>query len=120
MINKRKTGEKQECLAEDYLRHQGYLILERNFRCRQGEIDLIGRQGKYLCFIEVKYRSSEKHGMPEESVNIKKQMRISKAAAYYVNKNKLSFEEPYRFDVVSILGEKIKLITNAFEYYGAC
>ena len=54
-MNKRKTGQEQEVKAACFLKTQGYQILERNYRCKKGEIDLIAREGQYLVFVEVKY-----------------------------------------------------------------
>ena len=66
--NKRETGTRKEELAADFLTRRGVKILERNFRCRQGEIDLIGMDGQYLVFVEVKYRKTARNGMPAEAV----------------------------------------------------
>ena len=65
--NKRETGTRKEELAADFLTRRGVKILERNFRCRQGEIDLIGMDGQYLVFVEVKYRKTARNGMPAEA-----------------------------------------------------
>ena len=59
-MNKRKTGQEQEVKAACFLKTQGYQILERNYRCKKGEIDLIAREGQYLVFVEVKYRSTNR------------------------------------------------------------
>ena len=77
-----EIGKKYEAQAAEFLEKQGYLILERNFQCRQGEIDLIGKEGEYLCFIEVKYRKSANYGTPLEAVTKAKQRKISKTALY--------------------------------------
>ena len=55
-MNKRKTGQEQEAKAACFLKTQGYQILEQNYRCKRGEIDLVAREGQYLVFVEVKYR----------------------------------------------------------------
>ena len=70
--------------AAAYLKKKGYRILEANFRCRFGEIDLIARDGAYLVFIEVKYRSSLKDGDSLEAVNRGKQRKIIRVAEYYL------------------------------------
>ena len=70
--------------AAAYLKKKGYRILEANFRCRFGEIDLIARDGAYLVFIEVKYRSSLKDGDSLEAVNRRKQRKIIRVAEYYL------------------------------------
>ena len=69
-MNKRKTGQEQEAKAACFLKTQGYQILERNYRCKKGEIDLIAREGQYLVFVEVKYRSTNESGLPEEAVDL--------------------------------------------------
>ena len=80
-----------------------------------GEIDIIAKDGDYLVFIEVKYRSSSKEGHPTEAVNFAKQRRITKTALYYCAVNGISEYTPMRFDVISILDDDIKLYENAFE-----
>lgn len=96
---------------------QGYEVVEYNFRCRMGEIDLIAIDGEYLVFCEVKYRAGAAKGHPAEAVGIRKQQVISKCAAYYLMMRQLS-GILCRFDVVSVEGEEITLIKNAFEYAG--
>ena len=76
MENRRIRGQQKEELAAAWLERQGYEILEHNYRCRQGEIDLIARDGRYLVFIEVKYRNSAKCGDPLEAVDRRKQAKI--------------------------------------------
>ena len=72
-MNKRQLGTVYEQKAAAYLQQQGYEILECNFRCRLGEIDIIAREGGYLCFVEVKYRSGDGYGSPLEAVGVYKQ-----------------------------------------------
>jgi len=115
-MNKRTVGTKFEQIAAEFLQKNGYEILEFNFRSRQGEIDLIAREEEYLVFVEVKYRSNLKSGMPQEAVDLKKQRIISKVATYYCMKNNCFDTVPTRFDVVAILEDEIKLLKNAFEY----
>ena len=104
--------------AACFLKTQGYQILERNYRCKKGEIDLIAREGQYLVFVEVKYRSRSDCGYPSDAVNYKKQVRISNGAAYYLWRNYDSIQIPVRFDVVAIEGEEIRLYRDAFFYQG--
>ena len=78
-----------ESLATEYLSENGYKVLERNFSCRSGEIDIIAIQEDTVAFVEVKTRSSEKFGMPSEAVSLTKQNRMVKTALYYMQKNKL-------------------------------
>lgn len=114
-VNKRKLGADKEKQAVDFLISQGYKILKRNFTCGAGEIDIIGENDGYLCFIEVKYRKSLRDGYPSEAVDFRKAGRISRAALCYMNYARLDESVPCRFDVVSILGNDVSLIKNAFE-----
>lgn len=117
--NQRLVGAEYEQMAGEYLKKQGYQILQYNYRCRQGEIDIIARDGAYLVFCEVKYRTDRKKGMPSEAVHIRKQQVISRCALYYMTVNCI-WGCPCRFDVVGILGEtgEIRLYRNAFDYKG--
>ena len=117
-MNKRAVGNQYEKLAGAFLEQAGYEIIAYNFRCRQGEIDIIAKDGEYLVFAEVKYRKTEAAGTPFEAVNRKKQQTISKVAAYYCLIHGMGEMTPCRFDVVSVCGTEIKVIKNAFEYQG--
>lgn len=112
--NKRETGTRKEELAADFLTRRGVKILERNFRCRQGEIDLIGMDGQYLVFVEVKYRKTARNGMPAEAIGHIKQQRIRYTAQFYLYSRHYREDMPCRFDVVSILGDQINWIRDAF------
>lgn len=113
--NNRKIGAVYEKRAALFLQKKGYEILETNFRCRQGEIDMIARDGRYLVFIEVKFRRDNSRGLPEEAVGKYKQQKIIQTAKYYLYQKGFTEDTPCRFDVVGITGEKIRLIRNAFE-----
>lgn len=113
-INKRTLGGEYERLAAEYLTKQGLEILDRNYRCRQGEIDLIARDGSYLVFVEVKYRSGSGMGDPAEAVGFYKQQHIRAAARYYLYQNRYGEDVPCRFDVVGILDGEIRWIRDAF------
>lgn len=115
-MNKRKIGQEQEAKAACFLEIQGYEILEKNYRCKCGEIDLIGKENDYLVFVEVKYRETIKSGMPEEAVDKRKQRQISRVAAWYLTEKGYDVYTPCRFDVVAITGEKIELYRDAFFY----
>lgn len=115
--NTHEIGCSYERLAGKYLEQKGYQIVEYNFRCSQGEIDIIAKDGEYLVFCEVKYRSDEKKGNPLEAVSIAKQRKISKAAMYYVTTRQMT-DTACRFDVVGILKNKIRVIKQAFDYIG--
>ena len=115
--SKRKTGAEYEQKAGAYLEGQGYEILEYNYRCRTGEIDIVARDGEYLVFCEVKYRADARTGHPAEAVDARKQRRISKCALYYLTRHGLA-DQACRFDVVSFEGEAVTLYPNAFDYLG--
>ncbi len=115
--NKRSLGTAYEKKAGAYLESEGYEILEYNFRYRRGEIDIIAKDGEYLVFCEVKYRKDSLAGHPAEAVDVAKQRRISQCALYYITTHNL-VDVACRFDVVSIEGEEICLIQNAFDYVG--
>lgn len=115
--NKRTIGTTYEKIAGAYLETQGYQILEYNYRYRRGEIDIVARDGEYLVFCEVKYRSGNRSGHPAEAVDYKKQRTISQCALYYLTVHRMT-DSACRFDVVSIEGEKITLYRNAFDYAG--
>lgn len=118
--NRRKTGAHYEQEAAEYLKGQGLCILEQNYHSRTGEIDLIARDGRYLVFIEVKYRKDTAKGEPAEAVDFHKQQHIRKTAQYYLYSHRYGEDSPCRFDVVSILGgdrdrsKEIRWIQNAF------
>lgn len=115
----RGVGQRGEEIAIGALRDAGYEILERNFRTPIGEIDVIGKEGGLLCFIEVKWRRDETLGHPAESVTREKQRRLARTAEWYLARKK-AFGSPARFDVVAILESeegqpRIEIIRNAFE-----
>ena len=114
MRNNRSTGSRYEEEAAAFLIREGYEILERNFYCRHGEIDLIAREGGYLVFAEVKYRRTPMWGCAAASVNRAKQKKIYQCAKMYMKQHGLSFYHPVRFDVIAVDGNEITLIKNAF------
>ena len=102
--------------AAAYLKKKGYRILEANFRCRfGGDSTSVARDGAYLVFIEVKYRSSLKDGDSLEAVNRRKQRKIIRVAEYYLCMHQEKADLPCRFDVIGIEEERIRLIRNAFD-----
>lgn len=111
-------GKKGESLASEFLKKNGYRIVENNFRNRYGEIDIIAIDRKTIAFVEVKTKTSDKFGAPKLAVDLRKQRQISKAALAYLTQKRLN-NHPARFDVVgiSIIENKteIELIRNAFE-----
>ncbi len=117
-MNNRLVGDCYEDLAEEYLRKNGYRILERNFRCKFGEVDIIAMHQDTVVFIEVKYRARTDFGYPTDAVNKQKQMRICNVASFYIHSHKQYADRNCRFDVVSIVGDNIELYQNAFSYCG--
>lgn len=112
--NKRAVGRSYEADAASYLAKQGLVILEQNYRNRQGEIDLIARDGDYLVFIEVKYRKNDRMGSAAEAVDYRKQEKIRHTAGYYLYMHRYGDDVPCRFDVVAITGTRISWIKDAF------
>jgi len=102
----------------DYLKQRGYRIIERNYRCPFGEIDIVAQQGEVVVFIEVKTRRSARFGDPQQSVTLEKQKRMSRIALDYLQKKHL-YPCSARFDVVAIRmfgeGAGMELIQNAFD-----
>ena len=114
-INLGRSGEK---IAARFLKRNGYVILERNFSCLFGEIDIIARDGESIVFVEVRTKGSDEFGLPMESVQESKQRRLIKVAWSYIKSHKL-YNAYFRFDLVSILVRQegkpqICLIKDAF------
>jgi putative transposase len=114
---RRQLGDAGEDLAAAALKKQGYKILERNYVCPLGEIDLIARQGQTYVFIEVKTRQNDRFGTPQEAVTAAKQRKLRLLADYYLKQKRLG-EVAMRFDVVGITmtadGPQLEIIQNAF------
>ncbi|MDD2367372.1 MAG: YraN family protein [Desulfuromonadaceae bacterium] len=114
-------GRFGEDVATAFLKESGYLVLERNFRCKGGEVDIIARdpEDKSLVFVEVKTRRGVSYGVPQLAVNAFKQRQISKAALTWLGKQRLH-DTNARFDVIAILlhidnHHSIEQIKNAFD-----
>ena len=103
-----KLGKYGEEKAEEFLKKNGYRIIEKNFRTKFGEIDIIAKNKKHIVFIEVKTRSSLDFGYPEESVSRRKFNRIKKCAEIYLLRKRKE-KIPVRFEILSILKSKEKL-----------
>lgn len=114
-MNNKEKGEIGENIASKYLISKGANIIERNYKIKSGEIDIIAKLDNELVFIEVKSRTNNKYGSPSESVNNKKINKITNTAKYYMLINNL-YDTPVRFDVVEIYfqDKKLKHIVNAF------
>jgi len=110
-------GKKSEAVAARELKRMGYKIIEMNFHCREGEIDIIAREGETIIFCEVKARRSDKFGSALEGITQAKIAKLKKAAEVYINRNRLEKVDA-RFDVVAIderEGErKLEVLRNAF------
>lgn len=110
-------GKWGETVAASYLKRNGYEILEQNFSCRLGELDLIAQKEKVICFVEVKTRRNINFGQPCEAVTKKKQNHIHKTIQYYLMK-KNSVNSDLRIDIIEILVLKnrvyLRHIPNAF------
>lgn len=117
-MNKRNLGTRWETFATEYLEEHDYTILERNYRNRMGEIDIIAmqivNQTHEIVFVEVKYRSSNSFGSAIEAVGIKKQQTIRKVASYYLMQHHYEYQYRCRFDVIAIDQNELTHIKNAF------
>ncbi|MBU4342643.1 MAG: YraN family protein [Candidatus Omnitrophica bacterium] len=114
-----KSGELGEALAASYLKKQGYKIIEKNYRTRYGEIDIIGDDKGCISFVEVRSSNNTRFDSPEYSIDRTKQNKLAKMALSYIKRRHLE-EDDCRFDVVCIEGvnsdsPKVRLIKNAFE-----
>lgn len=117
MNGAKARGDRGEALAAEYLRARGYRIVETNWRCRGGEIDLIAEKDGVLSFVEVKLRSGLSHGLPREFVTAKKQEKLRTAALHYLSAH--GGDVPARFDVAEVYADngaaaRIEYIENAF------
>jgi putative endonuclease len=115
-------GKLGEDLACEELQRRGYAILDRRFRTRCGELDIIAREGSVLVFIEVRARSSGNFGNPFESVTWQKRHRLSRMAAAYLYQKHLP-DMACRFDVVGVTGTvdgsfNIEVVKHAFDFHG--
>jgi putative endonuclease len=113
-----QTGENAEQQACDFLISQGLKLIERNFRCYYGELDLIMQDGKTRVIVEVRYRKNAKFGSALESVTKAKQTKLIHAAEIYLNSLQSNELLPIRFDVVGISGDgQLQWVKNAFETF---
>lgn len=113
------TGKEGEKIAAAYLEKNGYRIIEINFRCPIGEIDIVAKEKNDLVFVEVKTRKSIALGYPEQAVGLRKQKKMSQLALWYMQKRKIA-DTNVRFDVVAITlmpdNNEVRLIQNAFDF----
>lgn len=119
MADHNNFGIQGEIIARNYLIKEGYKILEKNWRYRKAEIDIIATKNNTLAIVEVKTRSSDYYGNPQDFINEKKIKLLVEAANEYVIKNNLDVE--VRFDIIAILGKKenfnIEHLESAFLYF---
>ena len=117
-MKRRDTGILGEKLAKDFLKKRGYRIVETNYRCPEGEIDIVARHRDYLVFVEVRTKKSLEFGSPEESITPAKRERM-KATAFRYRQTHSSLPPSWRIDVVAVelnqqgKPSRIELIENA-------
>ena len=107
MYQRHETGKIGEDLSVEYLTQKRYQIIERNFECRQGEIDIIAKEGEEWVFIEVKTRSSALYGLPKEAVDQTKKKHIYRSAEFYIYLKHLE-NQPVRIDVIEVFKKQGK------------
>ena len=111
MYRAQEVGKFGENNAVEYLKQKGYKILERNFSCRRGEIDIIALDKQEIVFIEIKARVNNKYGLPSEAVTKKKLEHIYKTAEYYLYIRNLE-KENTRIDVIEVYIQNNKVLIN--------
>jgi putative endonuclease len=116
---RKALGSKGEDLAVQYLKRRGFKVIERNYHCSAGEIDLIAREKNTLVFVEIKARSSSDYGLPQDAVDRFKQKKLIEVARTYMAERHLTEDIAARFDVVAIhltpAGPDIEVIRDAFQ-----
>lgn len=117
----RLLGDRGEAAAERLLKRRGYRVLDRNWRFRQWELDLVCRDGDTVVFVEVKTRGAGTMGTPMDGLTRSKQTRLVKAASQYLTRHDL-WDEPCRFDLVAVVDTDGELVVdhieNAFDLTG--
>lgn len=103
-------------MALTYLKDNHAKILDTNYRCKFGEIDIVATDGQYLSFVEVKYRKNNNVGFASEAVDINKQIKICRVSDYYRMQKRIGEDTPIRYDVITIDSNNIDWIKNAYEY----
>jgi putative endonuclease len=117
-INRKKLGALGERIAKEYIGKLGYQIIETNFRCHEGEIDIIAQDGEQLVFVEVRTRRGLDFGTPEESITVSKRQKLIEVAYAYLQSHEV-LSPSWRIDVVAVeLGtggtvSRVELIKNA-------
>lgn len=117
-MKRKETGDLGERLAGEFLRERGYTIIEKNYRCAEGEVDIVARQADDLVFVEVRTKRSRMFGSPEESITPAKQEKLRTVSAHYRETHE-DLPESWRIDVVAIelnrdnRPSRIEVIKNA-------
>ncbi len=110
----REVGLSGEDLAAAWYEARGFEVLARNWRCREGELDLILRHGRMYVFCEVKSRSSDAFGVPAEAVTRDKQQRLRRLAARWLDEEAPALAREIRFDVAAVTPAGVELLEGAF------
>jgi putative endonuclease len=114
-----RTGKQGEEIAVAYLKGEGYQIIERNYRCLFGEVDIVAKDRDMIVFVEVKSRKSELYGDPQTAVSLEKQKKLCRISIKYLEERRF-YPCNARFDVVAVkmlpTGNEIELIRNAFDF----
>lgn len=111
MYQRHETGKIGEEIAVKYLQKKGYQIIQRNFECHQGEIDIIAKEKEEYVFIEVKTRTNIKYGKPKEAVNTVKKKHIYQTVAFYTYLKKIE-NKPIRIDVIEVYKRQEQYFVN--------
>ena len=111
---RRRLGALGEEAVASWYEARGYEVLNRNWRCREGELDLVVRDGRRFVFCEVKTRTTDAFGAPVEAVTRTKQMRLRRLAARWLEDEAPVHPREIRFDVASVLGGTIEVVEGAF------
>ncbi|MBQ0146710.1 MAG: YraN family protein [Lachnospiraceae bacterium] len=118
-MNKRVTGSQYEDIACSFLTDSGMKVIQRNYRIRTGEIDIVAMDGRTVVFVEVKYRGNSHAGTALEAVSAAKRKQIIRVARYYLYSHHIPETVNVRFDCVGIDGHEVKYVRNAFDAEGS-
>lgn len=116
-MNKRNVGTDKEDLVTRFLEANNIKILDRNYYTDKGEIDIIGTDGQYIIFFEVKYRKASEYGNPLEAITAVKIRTIVNASRVYLYRNHYSDSTYIRYDCIGVLDSEITWIKNAFDAF---
>ena len=110
-MNNKEVGNLGEEIATEYIKKKKYVIIQRNFRCRYGEVDIVAKDNNEYVFIEVKTRTSKKFGQPAEAVNQLKKKHIYNVTRYFLHRYKIE-NSLVRFDVIEVFLSKDRYRVN--------